>query len=226
MNLRSLPRALPWPFAWLALLFTAMFSGCTGQLLPAPTPPPSVYLLEIPKGPAVAADPSGPTLAIGAMRSAAGFDSADMVYHEHSYQLQSFAHHRWADAPARMLEPVLVASAERSGLFAGVIAPGSHARADLRLNAELVRLQQIFDADGSHVELTVRAYVTDSNSGRLLNSGVFDIAEAAPEATPYGGVEAANRATAQLAEQLQPFLASALAHYRSANASQRSHGSR
>lgn len=221
MNPRALPCVQPWSFGWLTLLIGLLLSGCTGKLLPAPQPAPSVYLLEIPDVPAVAVDPSGPTLSIGAMRSAAGYDSADMMYQEHSYQLQSFAHHRWADAPARMLEPVLVASAEQTGLFAGVVAPGSHARADLRLSAELVRLQQAFDTNGSRVELVVRAYVTDSANGRLLNSGVFDITEAAPEATPYGGVEAANRATAELAAQLKHFLADAVTRFRAGKATRK-----
>lgn len=215
MNLRSLACPTRWSLGWLVLTSSLLLSGCTGKLLPEPEPPAAVFLLEVPTGAATQVNTTGPTLAVGAMRSAAGFDSADMLYREHSYQLQAFAHHRWADAPARMLEPVLVAAAEQSGLFAGVIAPGSHARADLRLDAELVRLQQVFAPDGSRVELTVRAYVTDTGNGELLNSRVFDIAEAANEATPYGGVAAANRATIRLAEQLREFLGAALARYES-----------
>lgn len=203
---------------WVTLLSGLALTACTGKLLPEPEKPASIFLLEVPTESVTKLNPNGPTLAIGAMRSAAGFGASDMLYQEHSYQLQAFARHRWADAPARMLEPVLVASAEQSGLFAGVVAPGSHASADLRLNAEVVRLQQVFDDQGSRIELTVRANITGVFGGRLLRSQVFDIREPATEATPYGGVAAANRATVRLAEALQSFFTQAVRQHQAGSA--------
>lgn len=194
-----------WLLATLALL-----AGCGGELMPRGAAPPAVFLLESADNGATRYNPNGPNLAVSAMRSAAGYDSADMVYVEHTHQLQAFARHRWADSPARMLEPLLVAGAEQSGLFANVSAPASHARAELRLDTELLRLQQVFAADGSRIELSLRASLVDSRRRQLLASQVFRVIEPA-EATPYGGVMAANRATALLITELQAFMARALA---------------
>lgn len=198
----------------LVVLLAMTLTGCGADLMQRGAAPPAVYLLEGSEAiePRLTAD--GPTLSVSAVRAAAGFNSADMIYVEHTHQLQAFARHRWADSPARMLEPLLVAAAEASGLFAGVAEPGSHARSDLRLDTELLRLQQRFHPDRSEVELTLRASLIDSRSGRVVASQVFRVLEPAVEASPYGGVRAANRAVGLLAGELQAFLSRGVTHYR------------
>lgn len=204
------------PFKGLALLaaLAVLLTACTGNL-PRRPDAPAIYLLEGTGSgtPRLVAD--GPTLAVSAVRAAAGFHGADMIYIEHAHQLQAFARHRWADSPARMVEPLLVAAAENSGLFRSVAEPGSHARSELRLDTELLRLQQQFHADRSEVELALRAILIDNRNGRVLASQVFRVLEPAQEAGPYGGVRAANRAVDLLATELQAFMARSLAHRRS-----------
>lgn len=195
----------------LCLLFgTALLTGCGANLTSRDNAPTAVYLLEGDSDTPARLNPAGPTLVIGAMRSAAGFDSADMVYTEHAHRLEAFARHRWADRPARMLEPLLIDAMTESGLFAGVTGPGSLARADLRLDTELLRLQQTFEAGSSQVELQMRASLVDIAQGRLLASREFRIIEPATEATPYGGVLAANKASRMLMAKLQAFARSTL----------------
>lgn len=202
---RSLPR-----LAWLAPALMILLGGCAAELAPRSSEQPAVFLLETPDVPA-RYDPAGPTVRVSPMRSAAGYASADMLYVQHAHQLQSFARHRWADSPARMLEPPLLAAVEHSGLFSAVSGPASHARAALRLDTELLRLQQVFDPRGSQVELVLRATLVDGSRSRLLASQVFRVIEPAEPATPYGGVLAANRATGLLLDELRRFLARALA---------------
>ena len=61
------------------------------------------------------------------------------------------------------------------------------------------------------MELALRASLVDIRRGRLLASQVIQVIETAPEATPYGGVLAANRATGLLMGELQRFMRRALA---------------
>jgi len=198
------------PALCLTMLLALALAGCSGELLPRPDAPSAIYLLEGNSDAAARPNPAGPTLAVSAVRSAAGFGTADMIYVEHAHQLQAFARHRWADSPARMLDPLLVAAAEQSGLFAGVTEPGSLIRTELRLETELLRLQQVFDGGASQVELTLRASLVDTSRSRVLASRVFRVIEPVREATPYGGVLAANRATGLLLGELQVFLGRAL----------------
>ena len=89
-----------------------------------------------------------------------------------------------------------------------VLAP-SLAAADLRLETELVRLQQDFGAKPSRVHFTLRAQVVDVAGRRVLASAEFDETEAAASDDPYGGVLAANRALARLLERVTAFCAEA-----------------
>ena len=83
------------------------------------------------------------------------------------------------------------------------------AAASLRLDTELVRLQQDFGAPPSRVRLTVRAQLLDAEGRRVLAAAEFDETELAPSDDPYGGVLAANRALARLLARLAEFCAQA-----------------
>lgn len=193
----------------LVPLLLLVTTGCTPGLLTQPAEPPGVYLIDtlptdlpLPRRPTGQA---GPGIAVSTVRSAAGFGSSDMLYVKEPHHLQTFARHRWADRPARMLEPLLVTLLERSGLFAGVSGPGSQARSALRLDTELRRLQQVFDGADSRVELVVRVALLDTRARRLRASQLFRVTVAA-DPSPYGGVQAANRAAALFGDELLRFL--------------------
>lgn len=193
------------------LLIVGWLTGCASPLAPRETKLPQTYLLEW-SAPAddTQASADGPTLLIGPVHAAAGLGSSDMLYLKQPHQLERFAHHRWADAPARMLDPLLVRACEQSGLFRAVSGSGKGLRASLRLNSELLRLQQVFEGAVSRVELELRVTLVDIDSGQLLATRRFALSEPVAEHTPYGGVQAANRAVARLLTQLQGFLAGQL----------------
>jgi len=155
---------------------------------------------------AAAINPEGPRLLIAPVRAAAGFESSDMVYIRHPHQLEHFANHRWVDAPARMLEPLLLQAALDSGLFKSVAASGSGTQVDLRLDTTLLQLQQVCAAQASELQMSLRVQLVDVAAARLLASELLSISEPLSEAKPAAGVEAANRALAKLMSQLQVFL--------------------
>jgi cholesterol transport system auxiliary component len=126
-----------------------------------------------------------------------------MAYMEEAHRLDYFAHHRWADSPARMLEPLLIRALESSGLYQAVVQAPTTARFDLRLDTELLRLVQVFEPTESRVELAVRISLLDTEQQRVLVSDVLAETEPATERTPYGGVIAANKAVVRLLEELQ-----------------------
>lgn len=194
------------------VLAVLLAGGCTPGMLIAQKEPPALYLLKVPAelDEAESRPAEGPTLLVSAVRSAAGFGGSDMIYVVEEHRLQSFARHRWVDSPARMLEPLLVAAAERSGLFAQVAAPGSQALGTLRLDTEVLVLQQRFVEQDSRLELALRVSLIDARSHESRASEVIRI-ELQAEPTPYGGVVAANRAVELLGERLLAFLRRALA---------------
>jgi cholesterol transport system auxiliary component len=155
-----------------------------------------------PPGPA-----AGPDLLLSPMLAAPGFDGADMAYVRTPHEIEYFAHHRWVDAPARLLEPLLVRAVEHTGLFHCVVPPGSRADVALRLDSHLLHLRQVQWPGSGELQLAVRLVLIEMASGRVLGEHVLEVNEPLEEFTPYDGVQAANRAVARLMSGVQDFLA-------------------
>jgi cholesterol transport system auxiliary component len=203
-----------------ALLGLLLASGC-GTLLPKAAAPPSLYALDSAPAPgpdaagAMAANttpanatrPSGtaPTLVVNPTRATPGFDSPHIVYVRTAHQREHFAHSDWVDTPARMLAPLIVAAVERTGTFSAVGPLASGLDAKLRLDTEVLRLQHEFGAGPSRVRFTMRAYLLDGSTRRVLAWREFDETVASASEDPYGGVVAANRAVQRVMERLAEF---------------------
>lgn len=197
------PRLLP--LCVLALLL----GGCGQALLQRQAEAPEhTYLLDWEGDPTGgAANPSGPSLLVSPVLAAPGFDTSDMAYLRHPHEIEYFARHHWVDAPARMLDRLLVRAAAQSALFHDVVEPGSGARVDLRLESKLQHLQQVCWREPSQLQLALRVTLIDVASGRVVASRNLSVDEPLAEQTPYAGVEAANRAVARLLTVVQDFLA-------------------
>lgn len=195
--------------ALLPIMLLAGLTACSLPLLERPTGPEEIltYTLEwAPADPIPPAPANGPTLAISPPLAAAGYGSSEMRYMVDRVELKAFAWHRWADAPARLLEPLLVTAAEASGLFAAVVPPGTPGATDLRLDSRLLHLRQVFEAGGCRMEMALRVTLVDNRSARIL--GTRELRESLPcdSPDPRGGALTANRLVGRLMGQLQGFL--------------------
>lgn len=191
-----------------ALSAVALLAACAG-LQPPAAEQSSTYVLEAAPAAGAPRQRRDLVLEVAAPRARAGFDTPLMAYTQRANALEYFARHRWADAPARMLAPQIAQALERSGAFRAVVQAPSLAAADLRLETELVRLQQDFGAKPSRLRFTLHARLVDVAGRRVLASAELDETEAAASDDPYGGVLAANRALARLLERLAAFCAEA-----------------
>lgn len=197
--------------AWWPLLLALGFvlSSCSLPLGPQRAAQATrTYVLQAPEDSAPrAANPDGPVLLISPILSAAGFDTSDMAYMRKPHEIEYFASHRWVDAPARMLDPLLVQAAEQTGLFRSVLGSGSGVKADLRLDSRLIHLQQVCRLNPSQLQLALRVTLVDVSSARAIASRTLSVSEPIEARSPYAGVEAANRAVERLLSDLQEFLA-------------------
>ena len=205
MNKRSLLDGFA---GWLPEVLTLMALGACSLLQPGATPNPTYYSLDgIPGKPAVAAPASAPTLIVSPPHAAAGHDSQRIIYVRDTFKLEYFAHSEWIEPPARMLAPLLVAAIEKTGAFRAVVLTPSNAAGDLRLDTEIIRLQQDFRTRPSTVRFTLRATLIDQNTRRVEAWREFDNSIPAGSEDPYGGVVAANRAVQITLESLAEFCA-------------------
>lgn len=175
--------------------------GCSVLPQAGTEAPPTLHLLDA--RPEPVAGPRRPlVLAVGTPRAAPGYDSAAMVYLRRPQVLEHFATHRWVDAPARLLQPLLVRALDEAGAFRAVVPAGFGAQAELRLDAELVQLRQNFLVSPSRIELALRVQLMDASGRRVLAARLIEESEPAGSADAPGGVAAANRALARALQQV------------------------
>jgi cholesterol transport system auxiliary component len=202
-----------WRARFAALALT-LLGGCSSLLPPAP-PPDNIYLLEAGMSsiPSLASAPGNAhstrdaVLAVSMPRARAGYDTTQMIWVRQAHGLEVYARNRWADTPAHMLAPLFAQALERSGAFHAVVQAPSTASAALRLDTELIRLQQDFSVRPSRVQFTLSAQLIDTGTRRVIASAEFDESELATSEDAYGGVLAANRALERLLARLVAFCA-------------------
>lgn len=196
----------------VALSLSSLFA-CS-LLRPTETPATVYYSLDnarlaTPAPPMTGASPAAasPTLIINPPRAAAGFDSPRIIYLREAHKLDHFAHSQWIDPPARMLGVLLVAAIENRGAFRAVVLTPGGASGELRLDTEIIRLQHEFQTSPSQVRFTLRAYLVDDKTRRVLAWREFEALASARSEDAYGGVVAANHVVQMVLKELSQFLA-------------------
>lgn len=193
---------------WITLLLAALLAGCSA--LPAPKVTSThLYLLDAKPSPDVLQTRRQQVLEISMPTTRPGFDTPQIAYLRTPLELEYFATHRWADSPVRMLKPLLMQAMEPK--FSAVVAAPGPVAADLRLDTELVRLQQNFTAAPSRAEWILRAQLIDMKTRSVIAVKQFDASEPADSDDAYGGVLAANRALQRILSGLAEFCAGASA---------------
>ena len=199
---------------WVATLVSLGIVGC-GALPPKGEPPMALYGLDEGLGADVVAQPRQVTAQEGRARTltllvnppqaAAGHDSRHIVYLREPQRLEAYALSQWVDTPARMLAPLIVAALAPSPHFRAIVSLPGAVAGDLRLDTEILRLQQQFGTGPSQVRFSLRARLVDARTLRLVAVHDFDRTVVADTDDARGGVHAASRAVRQVLGELAAF---------------------
>lgn len=180
----------------------ASFLSACGALRPADVPAPALYRLDVPAATAPVSSGQIPrrSLNISTPQALAGFDSPRMIYQREPLRVEYFADSQWVDTPARMLAP----------LIAQAVAPAFDVtptgQAELRLDTQIVQLQQDFRSQPSQLRLTLRVSLVDQKTQRLLGSTLLEAKVGAGSDDARGGVAAANKAVQTVLDDLGRFV--------------------
>lgn len=206
MTIRSLVARPLW-----AVVAALSIGGCASPLISRPLSSPRLFTLDSGTVPTSisrpAPDRSRPTLVVGIPQASAGYDTAHIVYLRRPQEIEYFAFNQWVDTPSNMLGPLLVRAFEGSPAFQAVVIAPSAALAQLRLDTEIIRLEQDFSRAPSQVRLTVRAVLIDAGNRSVIAERTFDVRVPSPSDDPYGGVLAARMATQRIVDQVAAFCA-------------------
>lgn len=190
----------------MMIMSCAVLSACTLIKPPAAVSMQS-YVLELPAAehPTSAARLQSKALVVAELRTRPGYDTPRMAYVKRDYSLDYYANSQWADTPARMLQPLLVNALESTGHYSAVLRAPVPVAADLRLDVELVRLEQVFTTKPSHMLISLRVLLIDARNGQVLGQREFDAGVPALSDDAYGGVRALNQALAPLLNDVAAF---------------------
>lgn len=195
------------------LVMSCALAAC---VLPRPAEAPvHTYLLTLDEsawGPSGRAGQSGDrgVLVVNLPQAEAGFDTSQMAYLRRPHEVNYYATNRWADAPARMLVPLLVRSLENTGLWRAVVPMPTTVSGDYRLDSSGLVLQQEFLQPPSRVRVFLRAQLVEMNGQRVTGSRSFEALEPAASEDAYGGVLAANRAVAKVLQAMEGWISACL----------------
>jgi cholesterol transport system auxiliary component len=139
-------------------------------------------------------------------KAQAGFDTARMAYLLRPYEVNYYAVNQWADTPARLLHRIVVENLDKTGQWSAVLQGASSVRAQYRLDCDNLVLEQQFFSRPSRVRLALRAHIIDLKTSAILATQYFELFETAPSEDAYGGVQAANHASAKLLIELAAWL--------------------
>ena len=182
--------------SWLAPLLLLALPGCALFASPGEAPP-SLFTLAPWSESDRPRELAGQALEIAPPGARPGFDAARMAYVTRPYEIQYFSRHHWVEAPASLLAPLLADAIERSGGFQA-LRSGDGGAARLRLETEIVALQQEFTAQPSRVRFQLEARLLTASDRSVIAAALFEALEPAPSEDPYGGVIAANRAVGRV----------------------------
>jgi cholesterol transport system auxiliary component len=173
-------------------------AGCAA--LPSPPVAVQTFLLSVPyTGPRGGV---GPLLLVTMPRATAGYERPGIAYRRSPTRLDYYAESEWADEPARLLEPLLVAAIEASGGFEAVVSMDTGIGAALRLDTEILRLDHDLVGSPGRGRVSLRARLIDVARGRVLATRVFDASVPSPSDNAEGAVAAINSALARVLGQV------------------------
>ena len=133
----------------------------------------------------------GPVLLVSASRAGPGLSGPRMAYLDRPNRLRYFARSQWVEPPARLLAPLLARALERTGRFQAVTELAVGSAPGLRLESQLVTLQQEFTGRPSRLRVALRLELIDVANHRVLGTREIEASEPAPTEDPAGGAAAA-----------------------------------
>ena len=191
------------------LIFSVlMIAACS----PIHTTPMKIYMLsDWKRTPTPSQSKTNVTLLVMTPTAAPGYQTAAMIYVLSPYELDAYTNNRWVASPAQMVMPMLVQALRDTGYFYAVVSPPFSGVTNLRLDTQILKLEQEFLLPISRIRFVMQASLLSNVSNRVVASRRFEVVIPSPQNNAYSGVLAANRAAKIMMQQVAQFMIRAIA---------------
>jgi len=166
-----------------------------------------IYLFNLPLPEISPAKITGKTLLVSMPKAAPGFNTQALVSTKNGYEIKFDFDNQWIDTPAQMLLPWLVYYLEATGQFRAVLSATTvPIVAELRLDTEILCLQQDISTEPNQVHLVLRAQLFDMTERQVQATKIFQEWVNLPFKAPEGSVIATNTALERILKKLTQFV--------------------
>lgn len=145
------------------------------------------------------------SLLVNQTTSAPGYDTNRVIYMTRPLQLQSYPLQQWVSPPAQMLSQIMVEAIRQTDYFHAITTSSFSASSDFRLESRLIKLQQVYLANCSQIQLSLWATLIDNSNHKVIATKTFQVVVPA-NADSYSGVVAANLAAQTLSKRVADFV--------------------
>ncbi len=196
---------------WIYSSFYPLLLLLTGCMVES-VPPMNFYTLNYPVGDdkktAYQACPHGDkVLKISPINALSPYNSQAIVYTETPNDLNSYVYSQWSDAPVRLLEKLFQQSIQSQRRFKAVVTDSSVSKADYLLESNLLNFNQVIKGPAdSHVVVTIQFVLLDARQRKIIATTMLTETSVVRQNNAQGAVNAFNRASQKLAEQLSIWL--------------------
>jgi cholesterol transport system auxiliary component len=134
------------------------------------------------------------------------YATTQMAYTTQAYQIAYFSQNEWAATPSQMIEPMIVETLRRTHYFSDVLSSPDFGHHTFTLRSEILEIKQDFTSEPAMLQLTMRFNLSRESTNQVIATRELSVREPMLERNPYAGVVAANKAMANLLQELSRFV--------------------
>lgn len=134
------------------------------------------------------------------------YDTVLMAYRTRPRDIAYFSLRQWGATPSQMIQPLVVATLEKTHSFRVVVVPPYNGPYEYSLRTEIVDLIQDFTPTSATLVLSLRVQLAGYGASGVIATRDISVREPMLQMNSRAGVVAANAATAKALQQMAEFV--------------------
>lgn len=184
------------------IVVCAGFSVLSACMAPVKVGPDTGYVINSVPDHVIKSRQRAITLLVALPETNPVYNTRRMAYTTCPYQITYYSQSRWVQAPADMLEPLLIQTLQKTNHFKAIVSPPYTGHYDYVMRTEIKTLLIDYTQRTPVLRLSLQGQIISAVSGSVRSSQDFTTSVPLPQLSPYGAVLAANCAVEELLREI------------------------